>query len=109
MGTSFLVGVTGLVLLPGGAYAWVFAVGLASGAMFALVMTLPLEMEHDARNVGALVGMMLGLGYTVGALSPIVLGGVRDLTGTFTGALWLLVVFCVLMVGSILALPRPSK
>jgi len=42
-------------------------------------------------------------------LSPIVLGGVRDLTGTFTGALWLLVVFCVLMVGSILALPRPSK
>jgi CP family cyanate transporter-like MFS transporter len=109
MGTSFLVGVTGLVLLPEAAYAWVFAVGLASGAMFALVMTLPLDIERDARQVGALVGMMLGLGYTVGALSPIVLGAVRDLTGTFTGSLWLLVVFCMLMLGSILALPRQSR
>lgn len=108
MGTSFLVGVTGLVLLPEGAYAWVFAVGLASGAMFALVMTLPLDIEHDARTVGALVGMMLGLGYTVGALSPIVLGAVRDLTKTFTGSLWLLAGYCVLMLISIFALPRPS-
>jgi MFS transporter, CP family, cyanate transporter len=109
MGVSFLVGVTGLLLLPEGAYAWVFAVGLASGAMFALVMTLPLDIEHDARQVGALVGMMLGLGYTVGALSPLALGAVRDVTGTFTGSLWLLAVFCVLMLVSILALPRPPS
>ena len=105
---SFLVGVTGFVLLPGAAYAWVVAVGLASGAMFALVMTVPLDIEEEARHVGALVGMMLGLGYTIGALSPIVLGAVRDLTGTFTGSLWLLVGFCLLMLGSVVALPRRS-
>ncbi len=32
---------------------------------------------------------MLGAGYTIGALSPFVLGVVRDATGSFTGALWL--------------------
>jgi CP family cyanate transporter-like MFS transporter len=109
MATSFVVGVTGFVLLPGAAYAWVVAVGLASGGMFALVMTVPLDIEHDARRVGALVGMMLGLGYTIGAVSPIVLGAMRDVTGTFTGSLWLLVGFCLLMLGSVVALPRPSS
>jgi MFS transporter, CP family, cyanate transporter len=109
MAMSFLVGVTGFVLLPGAAYAWVFAVGLASGAMFALVLTLPLDIEHDSRRVGALVGMMLGLGYTIGASSPILLGAVRDVTGTFTGSLWLIVGFCVLMLGSVVALPRTSS
>jgi MFS transporter, CP family, cyanate transporter len=109
MATSFLVGVAGFVLFPGAAYVWVFAVGLATGAMFALVMTLPLDIEHDARRVGALVGMMLGLGYTIGAMSPIVLGAVRDLTGSFTGSLWLLVAFCLFMLGSVVALPRQSS
>lgn len=109
MGTSFVVGVAGVVLVPGAAYLWVLAMGLASGAMFALVMTLPLDLEHDSRRVGALVGMMLGLGYTFGAVSPIILGAARDLTGSFTGSLWLLVVFCTLLLVSVLALPRPAS
>jgi CP family cyanate transporter-like MFS transporter len=82
--------------------------GIASGGMFALVMTLPLDLEHDPRRVGALVGMMLGLGYTIGAVSPFVLGAVRDATGSFSGSLWLLVAFCLLLLASVAALPRPS-
>jgi len=106
MSTSFLVGVAGFVLIPEAAYVWVVAAGLASGAMFALVMTLPLDIEHEPRRVGSLVGMMLGLGYTLGALSPIVLGAARDLTGTFTGSLWLLVGLCAAMLASVVVLPR---
>ena len=34
---------------------------------------------------------MLGAGYTLSALSPLVLGAVRDATGSFSDALWLLV------------------
>ena len=37
------------------------------------------------------------------------LGAMRDLTGTFTGSLWLLVGFSLLMLGSVVALPRPSR
>jgi CP family cyanate transporter-like MFS transporter len=106
MATSFVIGVSGVVLVPGAAYAWVIALGISSGGMFALVMTVPLDLEHDPGSVGALVGMMLGLGYTIGAISPFVLGAVRDLTGSFTASLWLLAGFSALLLGSVAALPR---
>jgi CP family cyanate transporter-like MFS transporter len=106
--TGFVVGLLGVVLVPEGAYAWVVAMGISSGAMFALVMTLPLDLEDAPRKVGALVGMMLGLGYTIGAVSPFVLGAVRDLTESFTASLWLLAGFSVLLLGTVLALPRRS-
>lgn len=108
MAMTFLIGVTGVVAIPGAVYLWVVAMGVASGGMFALVMTLPLDLEEEPRRVGALVGMMLGLGYTIGAVSPFVLGAVRDVTGSFSGSLWLLVAFCVLLLVSVVALPRPS-
>lgn len=109
MATTFIVGVAGVVLAPGAAYAWVFALGIASGGMFALVLTVPLDLEDEPGRVGALVGMMLGLGYTFGALSPVVLGAARDATGSFTASLWLLVGFSVLLLGSVLALPSRSR
>jgi cyanate permease len=34
---------------------------------------------------------MLGVGYTIGAIAPLVLGAARDLTGTYTTTLWLIV------------------
>ena len=105
MATTFAIGTAGLVLLPSLAYAWVVALGIASGGMFALVLTLPLDLEDEPGRVGALVGMMLGLGYTIGAISPVILGGVRDLTGSFTASLWLLGGFSVMLLCSVIALP----
>ena len=106
MATTFVVGMSGVVLVPTAAYAWVIALGIASGGMFALVLTLPLDLEDEPRRVGALVGMMLGLGYTVGAISPFLLGAVRDLTGSFTASLWLLAGFSGLLLGTVAALPK---
>jgi CP family cyanate transporter-like MFS transporter len=106
MGAVFLAGVAGYVLLPEAGYLWSACAGLASGAMFTLVLTLPLDYEHRPAGVGALVGMMLGLGYTIGAASPVVLGVVRDVTGSFTGALWLDVAFCAGLLAAVAALPR---
>ena len=87
MAATFIVGMMGVALIPAAAYVWVVALGVASGGLFALVLTLPLDLEKETRQVGALVGMMLGLGYTIGAISPFVLGAVRDLTGSFTASL----------------------
>ncbi len=109
MATTFVVGASGVVLAPGGAYAWVVALGVASGGLFALVLTLPLDLEHAPAQVGALVGMMLGLGYTIGAVSPFVLGAVRDATGSFSASLWLLVAFSTLLLGAVAALPRQTS
>jgi CP family cyanate transporter-like MFS transporter len=108
MATTFVVGMAGVVLVPAAAYAWVVALGIASGGMFALVMTLPLDLEQEPGRVGALVGMMLGLGYTIGAVSPFVLGAVRDLTGSFTASLWLLAGLSTLLLASVAALPKRS-
>lgn len=108
MAVSFVVGTVGVVVAPTAAYLWVVALGIASGGMFSLVMTLPLDFADEPGRVGALVGMMLGLGYTIGAASPFVLGAVRDLTGSFTTSLWLIVLFASLLLASILALPARS-
>ena len=108
MATTFALGMAGVVLVPDAAYAWVVALGLANGAMFALVLTLPLDLEDEPAGVGALVGMMLGLGYTIGAVSPFVLGAVRDATESFTASLWIIAVFSGLLIASVAALPARS-
>lgn len=105
----FLIGMSGVVLAPEAAYAWAVALGLANGAMFALVLTLPLDLEDEPRRVGALVGMMLGLGYTIGAASPFVLGAIRDATGSFTAPLWIVTAFSGLLVVAAAALPRARE
>jgi MFS transporter, CP family, cyanate transporter len=100
---------SGVVLAPDAAYAWVVALGLANGAMFALALTLPLDLEDEPRRVGALVGMMLGLGYTIGAVSPFVLGAIRDATGSFAVPLWIITAVSGLLVAAAAALPTAPE
>jgi CP family cyanate transporter-like MFS transporter len=83
--------IVGVELAPGGAWLWAALFGLAIGNLFPLVMTLPLDVADDAPSVAAFTGVMLGAGYTIAATSPFVLGAVRDATGSFSEALWLLV------------------
>jgi MFS transporter, CP family, cyanate transporter len=105
-GVVLVAGLLGLVLAPGGGYLWAALVGLANGAMFPLVLTLPLDVEDRPARVGALVGMMLGVGYVVAALSPFALGAIRDATGTFTGALWVVLALGVAWLVAVLPLSR---
>ncbi|HZT44906.1 MAG TPA: MFS transporter [Gaiellaceae bacterium] len=80
----------GFAAVPGGAWAWAVVAGLCVGAMFPLVMTLPVDVGRRPADVGATAGLMLGVGYTIGAVAPLVLGAARDATGTFTTTLWLI-------------------
>jgi cyanate permease len=49
--------------------------------------------------------MMLGVGYTAAAVSPFVLGAVRDLTGSFDAVLWTCAAFLALLVLLVRRLP----
>jgi CP family cyanate transporter-like MFS transporter len=80
----------GFAGLPGGAWAWAVIAGLCTGSMFPLVMTLPVDIGKRPVDVGAVAGLMLGVGYTIGAIAPFLLGAVRDSTGSFTATLWLI-------------------
>ncbi len=86
-----LGGLLGVVLLPGGAWLWVVMMGFANGALFTLVMTLPLDVSDEPADVGAVAGLMLGAGYCLSAIAPFALGAVRDATGSFTSTLWVVV------------------
>ena len=56
--------------------------------------------------MGAVVGLMLGVGYTIGAISPLVLGAARDATGSYTTTLWLIVVSTVILFSLCAAMSR---
>ena len=47
MAATSVVGILGVVLIPAAAYVWAVALGIASGSMFALVLTLPLDLEEN--------------------------------------------------------------
>jgi MFS transporter, CP family, cyanate transporter len=86
-----VLGTLGLVLVPGGAWAWAAISGGSVSVLFALVLTLPLDVSRDPGEVGAVAGMMLGVGYLLASASPFALGAIRDATGSFTATLWVIV------------------
>jgi CP family cyanate transporter-like MFS transporter len=102
----FVTSSTGFAAIPSGAWAWAAMAGLCSGAMFPLVMTLPVDVGRRPAEVGAVVGLMLGVGYTIGAVAPLALGGARDLTGSYTATLWLIVASAVVLFSLCLAMSR---
>jgi MFS transporter, CP family, cyanate transporter len=66
--------------------------GLGTGAVFALLLTVPLDMADDHHRVAELSAWMLGIGYMFSGLAPVLTGALRDLTGSFTTPMVLLAV-----------------
>jgi MFS transporter, CP family, cyanate transporter len=99
-----LVATIGVATLPGGGWVWAALAGFGIGATFPLTLTLPLDVAHEAADTGAVVGLMLGAGYTITAVGPLGLGAVRDLTGSFSASLWVLVAVACAFVASVLPL-----
>jgi CP family cyanate transporter-like MFS transporter len=83
-------GAIAIALDPAHALAWACLLGIGNGAIFPLMMTLPLDAADRPEQVAGLVGMMLGIGYTTGALAPVAMGVLRDATGSFDASLWLI-------------------
>lgn len=79
------------------AWTWSAVLGVATGVEFTIVMTLPIDAARGRAAVAALSTLMLGVGYSISALAPTVLGAVRDATGSFTLPLTLLAVDAVLL------------
>jgi MFS transporter, CP family, cyanate transporter len=93
-----LAGLIGVVTVPSAGWLWAAVLGIAIGPLFPLTMTLPLDATDRPAEVASLAGMMLGVGYTLSATSPLLLGVIRDATGGFTAVLWTLVALAALLV-----------
>jgi CP family cyanate transporter-like MFS transporter len=81
----------GVILVPSAGFLWAALLGGTIGPLFSLTMALPLDIGHGPADVAAYTGVMLGAGYSLSALSPLVLGGIRDLSSGFGPVLWVLV------------------
>ncbi len=92
------IGLVGIAAIPEPAVLWAISLGLGLGLMFTLGLTLPTDVGADAAEVGAAAALMLLLGYVLAAVAPTVLGAVRDATGSFETAVWLLVAIGAAMI-----------
>jgi CP family cyanate transporter-like MFS transporter len=78
--TLIAIGLLGFALAPELAVGWVFVVGAAVGAVYPLVLTLPIDLGTSTEDTGTRSAMMLMAGYMLASAGPVVLGVLRDAT-----------------------------
>jgi CP family cyanate transporter-like MFS transporter len=94
-----LIGIVGLLAWPDSApLAWVAIAGAGLGGTFSLTLVTSLDHADDHRIAGRLVAFVQGVGFVIAAISPIVAGCLRDLTGSFTAAWSMLAVSIAAMI-----------
>jgi CP family cyanate transporter-like MFS transporter len=92
------LGFSGLVLWPLQApHLWVALIGFGLGACFALSLILTLDHRRDPRQAGQLAAFVQGVGFLINAVSPWMSGWLRELTGSFVSAWWVLTVIVLSM------------
>jgi MFS transporter, CP family, cyanate transporter len=102
-GAMLAVAAIGFVVVPAAGIGWALLGGLANGALFPLLLALPLRLTGSADRVAGLSSVMLGGGYTIAAMGPVALGAVRDATGGFgTGLALVAMVAVILSLGLVL-------
>ncbi|BBN52126.1 MFS transporter [Pseudomonas chlororaphis subsp. aurantiaca] len=86
------LGFGGLALWPLQApQLWVALIGFGLGACFALSLILTLDHRRDPREAGQLAAFVQGVGFLINAVSPWLTGWLRELTGSFISAWWVLI------------------
>jgi CP family cyanate transporter-like MFS transporter len=84
------------------------ALGFGLGGGFALGLLVLVDHASNAESAGRLSAMAFLVSYTVAALGPTTLGGLRDLTGGFSSGWALLLVLC-LMQAAVATLFTPAR
>ena len=82
-GLAFL-GLAGCFYAPlGGAWIWAALLGLGQGGLLGVALTLILLRAPDAGVAARLSGMAQGIGYTLAAGGPLLVGVIRQASGSF--------------------------
>lgn len=62
--------------------------GLGIGGQFPMIMIVTMDHHQDTQLAGSLIGKVQGYGYSLAAVTPLIMGNVRDQLGSFSAA-WL--------------------
>jgi CP family cyanate transporter-like MFS transporter len=68
---------------PWAPWAWAVTLGIGTGGLFPLALTLPADNAMDAGEASRLTAMAFFVGYLLSALGPLVTGGLHDATGDY--------------------------
>lgn len=102
-----LAGIGGCIYAPvSGVWFWIVILGLGQGGAFSLALTLLVVRAEDADTAARLSGMAQGVGYTLAALGPLLLGLLHDQFGGWKIAGILLGVITLLALANGLAAGR---
>ena len=110
----FMVAVAGSVTLLGGDPGFglkIFAVvcfGATIGAEFDVVIYL-VSRHFGLKAMAALMGAVLSAGALGGAIAPWVTGRIYDVTGSYDGMLWTLIVLMSVNALAMATMPRPPR
>ncbi len=99
----FVLAATGCLALASGVAAAMIAglvlTGLASGAMMTITILSLIEQRGvGAKNAGLAGGMFFAFAEIGGVSGPVAIGVVKDASGTFPPALWLLAGLCAVLI-----------
>ncbi|MFK0244927.1 CynX/NimT family MFS transporter [Amycolatopsis azurea] len=94
------VGFVVLLLVPALALVACTLLGLGTGACLVLALSFQSQRAGGPGETTALAGMAQSIGYLVAATGPLLLGVLHDVTGSWTGALLLLIALSLLMAGT---------
>ncbi len=90
-GILLLIGTAGLLVRPDLSLLWLVAAGLGAGVAMVTSLSLFALRTHDHHQAGALSGMAQAIGYSGAAAGPLLVGVLRDATGSWTPPLALLI------------------
>jgi CP family cyanate transporter-like MFS transporter len=100
---TMAAGILGLALAPTAApVVWIVLISSGSGGLFSLTISLPLELRDTPAEVADMMTWILGIGFFLTAVGPVVTGAIRDHGGGFSAAM--LVLAAVAAVPAVLAL-----
>jgi CP family cyanate transporter-like MFS transporter len=102
-----LLGYVGLLADAGHALGWMIVMGLGAGGALVLSITLFGLRTADAAQSVALSGMAQAVGYSMAAVTPILIGLVHDLTRRWTLPLLLMISLALLQMAMGLLAGRP--
>lgn len=77
------IGITGLLMMPQRAVAWVMMLGFSCGGGFILGLSFVGLRTHNAHQAAALSGMAQCIGYLFAATGPIIFGSLHETTGSW--------------------------
>jgi MFS transporter, CP family, cyanate transporter len=106
MAVGFAIAAVGFATAAEGSFGWAALAGYTNGALFPLLLAQPLRLAPSHVHVAQFAAVMLGGGYSIAAVGPIILGAARDRTGSFAFGLTLVAIAAIVLAVLIMIVNR---